>query len=100
LKRLEIYTNCHAFGVRTNGATAMHAMAQSDASRPIGCTQITEIKSAERQLVASAAEFELSTVYSAGRMRRASQPELARHFVRSLSGSQNAGVRSDAGFDA
>jgi molybdate transport system substrate-binding protein len=103
LKRLEIYDELSPrLRPHPNGATAMHAMAQSNASRPIGCTQITEIKSVEGvQLVGPLPrEFELSTVYSAAVCADASQPELARHFVRSLSGSQNAGVRSDAGFDA
>ena len=48
LKQLEIYDELSPrLRPHPNGATAMHAMAQSDASRPIGCTQITEIKSAE-----------------------------------------------------
>ena len=72
------------------------------ASRPIGCTQITEIKYTEGVTLVGPLphEFELATVYSVAVCADASQPELARRFVRLLSGSQNAGVRADAGFDA
>ncbi len=84
-----------------NGATAMRAMAQSDASRPIGCTQITEINyTAGVALVGPLpSEFELVTVYSIAVCTDAVDADVAQRFAQLLSGPQTRDVRTEAGFE-
>ena len=56
-----------------NGATAMREMAASDARRPIGCTQSTEIISTKGVMLSGALPpgCELATMYTAGIATRA-----------------------------
>lgn len=84
-----------------NGATAMRALAQSDARTPIGCTQITEIKYTKGVTLVGPLphEFELETVYSIAVWADAQQPDVARRFARLLSGSEARNVRAEAGFE-
>lgn len=84
-----------------NGAAAMRALAASGAARPIGCTQITEIKATPGvALVAPLpAEFELATVYTAGVCARAAAPDAARRLVALLAGEGSRAVRREAGFE-
>ena len=86
LKRLEIYDELSPrLRPHPNGATAMHAMAQSDASRPIGCTQITEIKRGRRALDGPLPREFGSQLFIPRPSRYAPtrrSAELARHFVR------------------
>jgi molybdate transport system substrate-binding protein len=89
--------------VRTfpNGATAMRALAESTDARPIGCTQITEIKRTPgiAPVGPLPADFELATTYSVGLSVRAVAPEAARRFAELLTGAESRAARIDAGFE-
>ena len=69
-----------------NGATAMRALAQSTAPRPIGCTQETEIRATPGvTLVGSLPSgCELSTVYTAAVTTTARAPADARRLIEIL----------------
>lgn len=69
-----------------NGATAMRALAHSTASRPIGCTQETEIRATPGvTLVGSLPPgCELLTVYTAAVTTTAQAPVEARRFISML----------------
>lgn len=84
-----------------NGATAMRHLAQSADVRPIGCTQITEIKYTPGITLVGPLpkEHDLSTVYSAVVSSKSAQPELAHQLVALLSGSRTRTMRSEAGFE-
>ena len=84
-----------------NGATAMRALAASADSRPIGCTQITEIGDTDGvQLVgALPREFELATVYAAAVGATAADRETAARFVALLTGAESAALRIERGFE-
>jgi len=84
-----------------NGATAMRALAQASEEMPIGCTQITEIKSTPGVTLVGPlpAEFELATTYSVGLCVRAAAPEAARRFAEMLTGDGSRPLRTDAGFE-
>lgn len=71
-----------------NGATAMRALAQSHASRPIGCTQETEISATPGIVLAAPLPpgCELVTTYSAAITTRAASPSSARHLLDKLAG--------------
>jgi molybdate transport system substrate-binding protein len=83
-----------------NGATAMAALAASTTSRPVGCTQVTEIlNTAGVKLVAPLpAGYELATIYTAGVASKAQSPELARQLADLLSGAGAKLARAKAGF--
>jgi molybdate transport system substrate-binding protein len=85
-----------------NGATAMHALAQSHGSMPIGCTQISEINYTEGVTAVGPLpkEFELATVYSIAICADAQQPEMAQRFARTLCGREADSVRAKAGFES
>jgi molybdate transport system substrate-binding protein len=84
-----------------NGAQAMAALARSDAQRPIGCTQVTEIlyTSGVTLVGALPREFELATVYALGVTADAREPALARRFAVSLTGDGAATLRRAGGFE-
>ena len=84
-----------------NGATAMRELAASDAPRPIGCTQVTEIKYTEGvELVAPLpARFELATVYTAAVSARATEPALAARLIAMLAGADARALREAGGFE-
>jgi molybdate transport system substrate-binding protein len=84
-----------------NGAAAMHALARATETRPIGCTQITEIKSTPGVTLVGPlpAEFELATTYSVGLCARAASPDAARRFAEMLTDSASRALRIDAGFE-
>jgi molybdate transport system substrate-binding protein len=86
----------------TNGTTAMRALAQSTATRPIGCTQVTEIRSVPGLTLVGALPrpFELATVYTAGVCTRAKLPNEARQLAALLAGDATRAVREGAGFEA
>ncbi len=83
-----------------NGATAMRNLAASDAARPIGCTQATEIMATPGlQLVGALPdEFALATIYSAAVTTRAANPAIARAFVELLVAPEQLLLRARAGF--
>lgn len=83
-----------------NGATAMVAMAKSQRSDVIGCTQETEINYTPGvELVGSLpAEFELATDYVLGVCTNAAQPGLAASLARRVAGLESEAIRRQGGF--
>jgi molybdate transport system substrate-binding protein len=89
--RLKIYPN---------GATAMRHLAASDAVRPIGCTQSTEIISTAGVILSGSlpSGCELATVYTAAVTKRAANPLQAQSLIDLLIGPDQATLRERAGF--
>jgi molybdate transport system substrate-binding protein len=89
--RLKIYPN---------GATAMRHLAASDALRPIGCTQSTEIISTEGVMLSGSLPpgCELSTMYTAAVATRAANARQARDLIGLLTDAEQRGLRTHAGF--
>ena len=83
-----------------NGATAMRQLAASDAIRPIGCTQSTEIlNTAGVRLSGSLPKgCELATMYTAAVTTKAADPLHARDLIELLSGAGQRDLRERAGF--
>jgi len=83
-----------------NGATAMREMAASDAQRPIGCTQSTEIISAKGVSLSGAlpAGCELATMYTAGVTTRTAYASQAQELIGLLVGAGQREQRERAGF--
>ena len=84
-----------------NGQMAMRAMAQSTATRVVGCTQVTEMLSTPgvARVAALPKAFELATVYTAAVAARAMAPDLARRLARLLTQAETLDVRTRAGFE-
>lgn len=82
-----------------NGAAAMRELAAATSARPIGCTQVTEIRYTPGvELVAVLPpRFELATLYSAAVTTRAAEAARARRFVALLDGAH--ALRSAGGFE-
>jgi molybdate transport system substrate-binding protein len=89
--RLKIYPN---------GATAMRHMANSDAGRPIGCTQATEIiaTSGIRLSGSLPRGYDLATTYTAAVAMRAAHPREAQILIDLLTAPDHAALRERAGF--
>ena len=89
--RLKIYPN---------GATAMRHMAASDATKPIGCTQSTEIISTEGVMLSGALPggCDLATMYTAAITTRAAHPREAQALIDLLIGADQQALRTAAGF--
>jgi len=89
--RLKIYPN---------GATAMHHLAGSDAKRPIGCTQSTEIISTEGVVLSGPLPpgCKLSTMYTAGVTTQAANAKQAQVLIDLLTSADAHEVRARAGF--
>jgi molybdate transport system substrate-binding protein len=83
-----------------NGATAMHHLATSDATRPIGCTQSTEIISTEGVVLSGSLPLgcELSTMYTAGVTTRTANARQAQVLIGLLTNADRRQLRSRAGF--
>jgi len=83
-----------------NGATAMRHLAQSDAVRPVGCTQSTEIISTEGVMLSGSLPpgCELSTMYTAAVVRGAVHAPQAQLLIDLLSGADQRELRGHAGF--
>jgi molybdate transport system substrate-binding protein len=83
-----------------NGATAMRELAASDAGRPIGCTQSTEIISAKGVTLSGSLPpgCELATMYTAGITIAAAHPRQARDLIDLLTGAGQHEQRRRAGF--
>jgi molybdate transport system substrate-binding protein len=84
-----------------NGATAMAALAAAIDPRPIGCTQVTEIKYTPGVTLVGVLPkaFELGTLYSAAVCVRAADSTLAERFVELVTGAESKALRSTAGFE-
>jgi molybdate transport system substrate-binding protein len=90
-ERLKIYPN---------GATAMRHLAASDAARPIGCTQSTEIIATKGIVLSGPLPpgCELKTMYTAGVTAQAANAGAAQTLIELLIGSDAQEARSQAGF--
>ena len=86
--------------INPNGASAMRHLAASDATRPIGCTQSTEIISAEGVVLSGSLPVgcELSTMYTAGVAAQAANGKQAQLLIDLLIGEDQAKLRKQAGF--
>lgn len=83
-----------------NGATAMAALARATEGRPIGCTQVTEIRAtAGAQLVAPLPPgFGLTTRYTGAVTTHAAESEAARMLLDLLTSPASESARRQAGF--
>jgi molybdate transport system substrate-binding protein len=83
-----------------NGATAMRELAASDARRPIGCTQSTEIISTRGVTLSGALPpgCELATMYTAGVTTSAACAPQAQELIGLLTGVGQREQRERAGF--
>jgi molybdate transport system substrate-binding protein len=83
-----------------NGATAMRHLAASDAVRPVGCTQSTEIISTPGVSLSGSlpAGCELSTMYTAAVTTRAVSAPQAQALIALLIGADQRDQRIRAGF--
>jgi molybdate transport system substrate-binding protein len=83
-----------------NGATAMRALSQSRDTRPIGCTQVTEILATLGVTLVGPLPkgFELATVYTAGVCTKAALPAEAARLAALLSAETTGEARTRAGF--
>jgi len=86
--------------IHPNGATAMRELAASDAKRPIGCTQSTEIISTEGVVLSGLLPegSELATMYTAGITTRAAHAGQAQALIALLTGADARDARARAGF--
>jgi molybdate transport system substrate-binding protein len=89
--RLKIYPN---------GATAMRHLAASDAARPVGCTQSTEIINTKGVMLSGSLPqgCELSTMYTAAVATRAAAAQQAQGLIDLLTGADQRELRDRAGF--
>jgi molybdate transport system substrate-binding protein len=89
--RLKIYPN---------GATAMRHLAASDATRPVGCTQSTEIINTQGVMLSGSlpSGCELSTMYTAAVATKAAAAPQARRLIELLTGAGQRDLRERAGF--
>jgi molybdate transport system substrate-binding protein len=83
-----------------NGATAMRELAASEARRPIGCTQSTEIISTKGVTLSGSLPpgCELATMYTAGIATTAAHPQQAQNLIDLLTGAGQLEQRTRAGF--
>ena len=83
-----------------NGATAMRQLAESDAERPIGCTQSTEIISTKGVTLSGSLPLgcDLSTMYTAAVAARAVHVKQAQCLIDLLIGADQRELRKRAGF--
>ena len=86
--------------VYPNGATAMRQLAASDAARPIGCTQATEIIHTEGVALSGPLPptCELKTIYAAAIATHAAQTAAAQTMIDLLTAREHHDLRERAGF--
>lgn len=86
--------------VSPNGATAMRQLAQSDATRPIGCTQATEIITTQGVELSGPLPggCDLATMYTAGISVHAANANPALHLIHLMTSAESEALRSQAGF--
>ena len=83
-----------------NGATAMRELAASEARRPIGCTQSTEIISTKGVSLSGSLPpgCELATMYTAGITIATTHPQQVQCLIDLLTGARQHEQRKRAGF--
>jgi len=86
--------------IHPNGATAMRHLADSDATRPVGMTQSTEIISTEGVRLSGALPrgCDLSTVYTAAVATDAAHARQAQILIDFLTGADQREMRAQTGF--
>ena len=86
--------------IHPNGATAMRHLAASDALRPIGCTQSTEIISTPGVVLSGSLPpgYELATMYTAAVTTQVAHAEQAQALIGLLTAAGHRGLRERAGF--
>jgi molybdate transport system substrate-binding protein len=86
--------------IHPNGATAMRHLAGSDALRPIGCTQSTEIISTPGVVLSGSLPpgCDLATMYTAAVTTRAASAKEARTLIDLLTNADQRELRERAGF--
>ena len=86
--------------IHPNGATAMRHLAASKTTRPVGCTQSTEIISTEGVVLSGPLPpgCELATVYTAAVVKNAVHAAQAQILIELLSGAAQRRQRESAGF--
>jgi molybdate transport system substrate-binding protein len=86
--------------IHPNGATAMRHLAESDAIRPIGCTQSTEIISTSGAKLSGSLPpgCELATMYTAAVAARAANAKQAQRLIDLLIDADQRELRERAGF--
>ena len=79
----------------------MQELAAAGTSRPIGCTQVTEILATPGVSLVGPLprEFELATIYTAAVATHARRPREARHLAAMLAGEAARHVRTRIGFE-
>jgi molybdate transport system substrate-binding protein len=83
-----------------NGATAMRALAASTDTRPIGCTQATEILNTPGTALVGPlpGDYALAATYTVGLCAKAAQPDEARTFAAMLTHRDSVALRQRLGF--
>jgi molybdate transport system substrate-binding protein len=83
-----------------NGATAMRHLAESDAVKPVGCTQSTEIISTKGVVLSGSLPpgCELSTMYTAAGTTGAANARQAQSLIELLISANQRELRTRAGF--
>lgn len=83
-----------------NGAAAMRSLAETDAVRPIGCTQSTEIISTPGVVLSGSLPpgYDLSTMYTAAVTTRAAAAQQAQSLINLLIGADQDKLRQRTGF--
>ena len=86
--------------IHPNGATAMRHLAETDAGRPLGCTQATEIITTEGVNLSGSLPqgCDLSTMYTAGVTTRAGAAKQAQRLIDLLTDPDTRAQRIAAGF--
>jgi molybdate transport system substrate-binding protein len=86
--------------IHPNGATAMRHLAESNARRPIGCTQSTEIIATPGVKLSGALppDCELATTYTAAVTTAAARPHEAQILIDLLAAADQRELRARAGF--
>jgi len=86
--------------VYPNGATAMRQLAASDAARPLGCTQSTEIIATSGVELSGELPrgYDLATTYTAGMTAQSVHAKAAQALIELLTATETAVLRSEAGF--
>lgn len=90
----------HRLQIFPNGATAMRHLALSDARRPIGCTQSTEIISTNGVVLSGSLPpgCELATMYTAAVATHATSAQQAQRLIDLLTAGDARELRKNAGF--
>jgi molybdate transport system substrate-binding protein len=83
-----------------NGATAMRHLAESDAIRPLGCTQSTEIIATQGVTLSGSLPrgYDLATMYVAAVTTRAAAGREAQMLIELLTAADQSELRERAGF--